>query len=91
MRTHQFNNNDKAHHSGVRTEPGTPFFAPVVQPKLTVNQPGDAYEQEADAVADQVMRMPAFVPSADKQADVPVVQRVAFSTISNVPDWSLEG
>jgi len=30
-----------------------------LQPKLTVNQPGDVYEQEADAVAEQVMRMPA--------------------------------
>lgn len=30
-----------------------------VQPKLTVNQPGDQYEQEADRVADRVMRMPA--------------------------------
>ncbi|MBB6127735.1 eCIS core domain-containing protein [Mucilaginibacter lappiensis] len=30
-----------------------PFF----QPKLTVNQPNDIYEQEADAMADQVMRM----------------------------------
>ncbi|HLF64402.1 MAG TPA: DUF4157 domain-containing protein, partial [Saprospiraceae bacterium] len=28
------------------------------QPKLTINTPGDKYEQEADAVADQVMRMP---------------------------------
>ncbi|HEV8579388.1 MAG TPA: DUF4157 domain-containing protein [Thermoanaerobaculia bacterium] len=28
------------------------------QPKLTVGPPGDAYEQEADRVADQVMRMP---------------------------------
>jgi hypothetical protein len=28
------------------------------QTKLTVNTPGDAYEQEADHVADQVMRMP---------------------------------
>ena len=27
------------------------------QPKLTINQPGDSYEQEADAVADKVMRM----------------------------------
>jgi hypothetical protein len=31
---------------------------PAVQTKLTVNQPGDQYEQEADLVADQVMRMP---------------------------------
>jgi Domain of unknown function (DUF4157) len=30
-----------------------PFF----QPKLTINQPNDVYEQEADAMADQVMRM----------------------------------
>jgi len=27
------------------------------QPKLTINAPGDVYEQEADAVADKVMRM----------------------------------
>jgi hypothetical protein len=27
------------------------------QPKLTVNQPNDVYEQEADAMADKVMRM----------------------------------
>ncbi len=28
-----------------------------IQPKLTINQPNDAYEQEADAMADKVMRM----------------------------------
>lgn len=32
------------------------FFAPThVQPKLTVNKPGDLYEQEADAVAERVV------------------------------------
>lgn len=32
------------------------FFNPTfIQPKLTVNQPGDKYEQEADTVADQVV------------------------------------
>ncbi len=30
----------------------------TLQPKLTVNQPGDRYEQEADRVAEAVMRMP---------------------------------
>lgn len=30
----------------------------LVQAKLTINQPSDRYEQEADRVADQVMRMP---------------------------------
>jgi len=33
-----------------------PFFLPV-QPKLTVNNPNDEYEREADATADKVMRM----------------------------------
>ena len=32
---------------------GRVFF----QPKLTVNEPGDKYEQEADSMADKVMRM----------------------------------
>jgi hypothetical protein len=36
----------------------TSFFKPLIQPKLTINQPGDKYEQEADAVAEKVMRMP---------------------------------
>jgi hypothetical protein len=37
-----------------------PLHAPApitLQPKLTVNTPGDVYEQEADHVAEQVMRM----------------------------------
>jgi outer membrane protein OmpA-like peptidoglycan-associated protein len=33
----------------------------AVQPKLTVNAPGDELEREADRVADQVMRMPNSV------------------------------
>ena len=34
------------------------FESGVIQPKLKIGQPGDVYEQEADRVADQVMRMP---------------------------------
>lgn len=35
------------------------FFAPsAVQAKLSVSQPDDPYEKEADTMADQVMRMP---------------------------------
>ena len=34
------------------------FFKPVIQPKLTINAPNDIYEQEADAMAEKVMRMP---------------------------------
>lgn len=54
------------------------------QPKLTVNTPGDAYEREADAVADQVMRMPTFAPSEGKKADAPIVHRMALSPVINV-------
>jgi hypothetical protein len=31
---------------------------PLIQPKLEINQPGDKYEQEADEMADKVMRKP---------------------------------
>ncbi|MDH5480826.1 MAG: hypothetical protein OEX11_08725, partial [Nitrosomonas sp.] len=31
-----------------------------IQPKLRIGQPNDKYEQEADRVADKVMRMPAL-------------------------------
>lgn len=46
-----------------------------IQTKLAISQPGDIYEQEADRVADQVMRMarPASIHSA--QAAHPEVQR----------------
>jgi hypothetical protein len=33
-----------------------------VQTKLAISQPGDAFEQEADRVAEQVMRMPEGLP-----------------------------
>jgi hypothetical protein len=44
-----------------------------IQRKLTVNMPGDAYEQEADRVSEQVMRMPepsANVPGAPAPSKV---------------------
>jgi len=37
---------------------GLPFF----QPKLNINQPGDIYEQEADAMAEKVILMSERVP-----------------------------
>jgi len=42
-----------------------------IQAKLTIGQPNDKYEQEADRVADQVMRM----------SDVDVAQRVETGTV----------
>src|SRR5688572_10750076 len=38
---------------------------PLVQTKLAINRPGDRYEQEADQIAGQVMRMPA--PAVQRQ------------------------
>jgi hypothetical protein len=37
---------------------GNSYVGSVIQAKLTVNQPGDIYEQEADRMAAQVMTMP---------------------------------
>lgn len=34
------------------------FKSGIIQAKLRIGQPGDVYEQEADRVAEQVMRMP---------------------------------
>lgn len=53
-------------------EPAVPSALPIfLQAKLQVNKPGDRYEQEANATADRVMRMPANVPS--------VISRLASS------------
>jgi len=55
---------------------GSGGSAPFFQAKLTVNQPGDQYEQEADAVADQVMRI--------KEDEKPIVQRILLTPVSGV-------
>src|SRR5688500_11774503 len=36
-----------------------------IQTKLAISEPGDSYEEEADRVADLVMRMPEHFPTAD--------------------------
>jgi len=42
-----------------QTYENSPHFSPyAIQPKLKIGQPNDKYEQEADAMADKVMRMP---------------------------------
>jgi len=51
----------------------------LIQPKLTIGAPNDKYEQEADRVANQVMRMPdpSISPSvgATRNDSVPPIQR----------------
>jgi hypothetical protein len=52
----------------------------VLQAKLTVSEPGDQYEQEADRVAEQVMRMPephgSWRANSDGEAKHPQIQRM---------------
>jgi hypothetical protein len=37
---------------------GCPGCSSIIQPKLVIGQPNDIYEQEADRVADEVVRLP---------------------------------
>src|ERR1700752_475733 len=46
----------------------------IVQAKLNISEPGDAHEQEADRVADEVMRM--TVPGAETPSVNPAMPRV---------------
>lgn len=51
-------------------------FAKIgIQPKLKVSQPNDPYEQEADKIADQVMRtsMDDFVQSSISKNDEKII------------------
>ena len=48
---------------------GCPRCAPAIQPKLMVGAPNDKYEQQADRIADEVMRMPE--PTFQRQSASP--------------------
>jgi hypothetical protein len=68
----------------------------TVQTKLRVGAPDDPFEQEADRVAEQVMRMPAPSPSApvvqrkcSQCAEEEVVQRDSDEPASNVSPEAL--
>ncbi|HEY9603702.1 MAG TPA: DUF4157 domain-containing protein, partial [Allocoleopsis sp.] len=68
------------------TTPPEPPPSPVIQPKLTIGEPGDKYEQEADSVAAQVMSMsaaPTQSKSIQRQGDEdeqePLVQRTPLA------------
>jgi|GEM_PF-3544508 len=52
-------NNDTSGDYSFQAYESSPHFSPyVIQTKLKIGQPNDKYEQEADAMADKVMRMP---------------------------------
>lgn len=44
---------------------------PDIQPKLTVNEPGDKYEKEAERLADAVLRMPEPKEGVDTEERLP--------------------
>ena len=51
-----FNKNGEGSFFSQSKETEQPFFSPeTVQPKLTIGQPNDPYEQESDAMADRVV------------------------------------
>lgn len=52
-----------------------PSLPRLVQTKLTVNEPGDKYEQEADRVAEEIMHAPGFSGSAMPAGDPPNIQK----------------
>lgn len=47
-----------------------PAVKSIIQPKLKIGQPNDKYEQEADRVADQVMRMPEPQKTSSNQSSI---------------------
>ncbi len=51
------------------------FSPPLIQAKLKIGAPNDKYEQEADRVADQVMRMPE-PGTVQTQQSPPQIQRL---------------
>jgi outer membrane protein OmpA-like peptidoglycan-associated protein len=63
---------DTAHRGNQATQ--SVLRGSAIQAKLTVNKPGDRFEQEADAVADRVMRMMSTGSSAP-----PSIQRMCPS------------
>jgi len=52
----------------------------ALQAKLRIGQPGDMYEQEADRVADAVMRMPE--PGVQRQVEPEEEERLQFKPLS---------
>lgn len=56
-RTHELHATAESQLRSTRRLPSAQYPL-LFQPKLTVNIPGDQYEQEADRIAEQVMRMP---------------------------------
>lgn len=83
-------------HDLVNEQTQTPFFStrPAIQTKLTIGQPGDKYEQEADQMADTVVQKlsePDAPAVQKKQATVtPISTLQKQSSEENLPEQELE-
>ena len=63
------------------------MFSPsplLVHPKLTINAPGDRYEQEADRIAEQVMQTPRGGRSTQGGQETQIRRKPLLSQISRV-------
>ncbi|HJR75341.1 MAG TPA: DUF4157 domain-containing protein [Nitrospiraceae bacterium] len=56
-----------------------------IQTKLQINEPGDVYEQEADRVAEQVMRMPEHESEPTTGRTELIQRRVDNASIARMP------
>lgn len=64
----------KTNHTSTAVNKNAAAKIPFFQPKLAINQPNDIYEQEADAMADKVMRMKD--PAASQTFFAPAISHV---------------
>ncbi|MEK7486729.1 MAG: hypothetical protein AABZ60_20595, partial [Planctomycetota bacterium] len=72
----------KSDHQSVQTKPKQPFF----QAKLSMGQPGDQYEKEADATADAVVNQPQGGNRGTVQRkQISAVQRLATPAEEKMP------
>ncbi len=81
----------KANDTAVQTKAEQPFFQPAISPfgggagggiqtKLTVGQPGDKYEKEADNVADAVVNNSGGAAPAIQQKEISNIQRSTLAS-----------
>jgi hypothetical protein len=70
---------------------GTTTQRPVIQAKFTVNAPGDKYEQEADRVAEQVMRMPAAQDVAMEKKTKTSIMAKPLSPVTSIGGLEVSG
>ena len=71
-------------HSNTRNEQRS-LGNQVLQAKLTIGAPNDKYEQEADRVADQVMRMPDGA-SHQQTSEYPSLSNMTISRLQRQPE-----